>query len=384
MDAEKFKKIRQEQFPVTKKYAYLDTATTGLFSKNSKNAMMEFIENRYENGMSIEDFEENWKYAGKLRGTVAKVINSDSDEIFFSGSGSDMLNIFSNGIELKQNANVVITDLSFPSTPYNWFNRIGETNVRIAKSKNGQLSSEELFSLVDKETAVIALCLVENTSGFCHNIKEIGDFCKKHGIYLVLDATQCIGALNIDVKATHIDFLVATTYKWLSGIFGVSFAYVSKRIIDKIQPTYVGWTGNKERHNHSRYKLDLDDGANRFETGSLNWVGLKGIEQSMQIYLELGKGDVEQYILDLTDYLYEKVGELEEVGLIGPFPLKNRSGITYLTFPKEWELNDKVLSENGIRVHVASDTTMRVALHFYNNKADIDKLLSFLETRENR
>lgn len=383
MDTKKFERIRKEQFPLVEKCAYLDTATTGVISTRSRNAMVYFIENRYLEGMDIADFSQNWIYADRLRNTVAKVINADSEEIFFSGSGSDMLNIFSNGIELKENANIVTSGLSFPSTPYNWMNRIGVENVRIAVPQNGQIPCEKLFELVDENTAVIALCLVENTSGFYHDISRISEFCQMHGIYLVLDITQCVGAMKIDVKETPVDFLAATTYKWISGAFGIAFGYVSKRTLEKIKPAYVGWTGNKDRQNHSKYNLNLSDGANRFETGSLNWIGLKGIEQSMEIYLEMGKKDVEEYILSLTDYLYEKVEELKEVSLVGPFPRKNRSSITYIAFPDKWKLNDILLRENGIRAHVTSEATIRISLHYYNNRADIDKLILFLKSYEN-
>lgn len=383
MNNEKFTKIREEQYPLTAKCAYFDTATTGLYSTRTRDVMINFIETRYQEGMDIEEFLNTWKYAESLRNTVAKVINADSDEIFFSNSGSDMLNVFSSGIELREHANVVTTAMSFPSTPYTWFNRVGKENVKIAQPENGQVSVKELLSLVDENTAVISLCLVENNTGFYHDIKTIGEFCEAHGIYLVVDITQCVCALNIDVKKNHIDFLVATGYKWISGPFGIAFGFVSRRILDKIRPTYVGWTGNKDRHNHSRYTLDLSDGANRFETGSLNWIGLKGIEQSMQIYLELGKEDVEAYILRLTDYLYEKIDGLRDVNLLAHMPPENRSGISIITFPKEWALNDLILEANGIRAHVLTDTTIRISIHYYNNKEDIDKLVVFLESMQN-
>ncbi len=380
MNIEKFKKIREKEYPLANRCAYLDTATTGVFSKSSRDAMVDFIDKRYSEGMDIEDFLGNWQHADNLRGTVAKVLNCEDDEVFFSGSGSDMLNVFSSGVKLREDANIVTTDLSFPSTPYNWINRVGDKNVRIATSENGMLPCERLFELVDENTAAIALCMVENTSGWYHDIKTIGEFCKARGIYLVIDATQCIGAMKIDVKNTHIDFLVATSYKWMSGAFGISFAYVSKRVLYEIHPTFVGWTGNKDRQNHSRYKLDLEDGANRFETGSLNWIGLRGIDQSMQIYLELGRDNVEEYVLGLTDYIYEKVAELRDVSLVGPFPRINRSGIVYIEFPMEWKLDDKILRQNGIRAHVANETKIRMSVHFYNNEADVDKLISFLKS----
>ena len=381
MNTQKFATIRADQFPITERYAYLDTATTGPFATSTRNAMVGYIDNRYREGMDIPDYLENWNLAEKLRYTVAAVLNADAGEIFFSGSGSDMINVFSRGIELKENANVVTTDLSFPSTPYTWMNRVGQGNVKNAVSRNGQVPAKALFDLVDDNTAVISLCLVENTSGFRHDIGKIGEFCQQRGIYLVLDVTQCIGALNVDVKNTHIDYLIATTYKWLNAPFGISFAYASKRVLDRIRPTFVGWTGTKDRHNHSRFKLEMTEGANRFETGNLNWLGLTAIDQSMAMYLELGKDDVEQYILGLTDYVYEKIGELPDVGLVGPFPKKNRSGIVFLTFPKEWKLDDGIVRENGIRAHVTSETTMRISMHFFNNRADIDKLVAFLHSR---
>lgn len=381
MVKDRFERIREAEFPLARNCAYLDTPTTGIFSTRSKKAMVDFIENRYDNGMDILDFEENWRYADKVRGLAAKVINSESDEIFFSGSGSEMLNVVSNGIVVQSNSNVVTTDLSFPSTPYTWINRLGVDNVRIGKSVNGQISTEDLLSLVDKDTIAISLCMVENTSGYMHDIEKIGEFCRENNILFILDATQCIGAMEIDVKKMHIDFLIATTYKWLSGPFGISFAYVSNRIVNEIKPVYVGWTGNKDRHNHSRYLLDLEKGAKRFELGSLNWIGLKGIEQSMLLYLELGKSNVEEYILSLTDYFYEQISQLESVQLIGPFRKGNRSGISYIEFPEEWKLTDRILRENGIRAHVAGKNTIRIGLHFYNNNEDIDVFINFIKQR---
>ncbi|MDO5717727.1 MAG: aminotransferase class V-fold PLP-dependent enzyme [Tissierellia bacterium] len=382
MDTKKFDDIRREQFPLTEKCAYLDTATTGVVSINSRNAMIEFIEKIHDEGMDMNDFNENWNHADNLRNLVAELINADADEIFFSGSGSDMLNIFSNGIEIKENSNIVLSGLSFPSTPYTWMNRIGVENVRIAEPENGQIPAEKLFELVDEDTLAISLCLVENTTGFYHDIELISKFCQEHGIYLVLDITQSVGAMELDVKKTPVDFLVATTYKWLGGVFGFSFGYISKRIIDQVKPTYVGWTGNKNRTDHSRYKLDLSDGANRFETGSLNWIGLKGIEESINIYLKLGKRDVEEYILSLTDYLYEQIDGLKEVKIIGPFPKKNRSCISYIEFPEKWAIDDIILRNNKIRSHIANKNTMRISLHYYNNFEDIDKLIGFLKSYE--
>lgn len=380
MDINKFRDIAREQFPLTETIAYLDTSTTGLLSKNATQAMVDHLTDRFEDAMDVTKLKENWKLADCLRPQVAELLGASQDEIIFSDSCSSMLNIFSSGISLNDNANVVVSGLTFPSTAYTWMNRVGEENLRFATPVDGQVPLDSLFSLVDEDTAVISLCLVENTTGFRHDLKTISAFCQEKGIHLVVDATQAAGAIHIDVEATPVDFLTTSCFKWLGCPFGLAFAYCSKRIMDKIHPTYVGWTGNKRRMDHSKYNLNLSDGASRFETGSLNWLALKGLKEAIELYLTLGKEDVEAYILSLTDYLYEQVDELENVKVLGKFAEVNRSGISYLLFPEEWELSNDILKDNGIQASVGSLGRMRIALHYYNKKEDVDQLISFLRS----
>ncbi len=375
----KFTEIRNK-YPVLEKYTYLDTATTGLISEDSFNSMSAFLENRYREGMDIPDYQSNWKFADDARQLAAEAINAQEDEIFYADNCSAILNVFSTGIQPAEGSNVVTTDLAFPSTPYTWMNQAGRgIETRIAKSANGEVTYETLTALADEKTAALSLCAVENTSGFRHDLARIGAFCKKNGIYLAVDATQCIGALEIDVQAMNIDFLAVSSYKWLNNVFGIGFGYVGRNLMRKIKQQYAGWVGNKNRFDHSRIDFDLSDSAKRYEMGGLNWVGIRGMAESLKTYLALGKKDAEKYILELTGYLYSKAEESGHIGVVGPFPEANRSGISYLTYPKEWKLDDGILRKNGIRAHVASHNTIRVSVHFYNNSRDVDELFKFLD-----
>ena len=374
----KFEKVRQEQFPITERLAYLDTSSSGLICKNAKDAMVKYINDRYENAFGITGVHSAWAHADAMRATVAEMFNAEPEEIFFGGAASTILNVFSAGIQLKENANVVMSGLSFPSTPFTWMNRVGAENVRIAQPINGGMPAQQLFDLVDENTAVISLCSVENTTGFRHDLKEISDFCQERGIYLALDITQGVASMKIDVKETPIDFMVSSTFKWLGGLFGFGFGYVSKRVLDKVDPVYVGWTGNKNRFDHSKYVLALSDDANKFESGMLQWESLQGLEESVKLYMSLGRDDVEAYILSLVDYLYEQLESVEHVSVMGNFEKKHRSGIVYINFPADWELNNDIMAAHGIRAN-RSGNAIRTALHYYNNKADVDKLVGFLK-----
>lgn len=375
----KFEKVRQEQFPITNKFAYLNTASSGLISKNAKEAMVNYLTNRYENAFGLNGVFDAWAHADAMRSTVAAMFNAEPEEIFFGGAASTIINVFSAGIQLKENANVVMSGLSFPSTPYTWMNRVGAENVRIAQPENGALPAEKLFNLVDENTAVISLCSVENTTGFRHDLKEISAFCQERGIYLVLDITQGVASMKVDVQETPIDFMVSSTFKWLGGPFGFGFGYVSKRVLDKVDPVYVGWTGNKNRFDHSQYVLSLRDDAGKFESGMLQWESMRGLEEAVKLYMELGRDDVEEYILSLVDYLYEQLESVEQVSVLGNFEKKYRSGIVYINFPAHWELDNEIMAAHGIRAN-RSGNAIRTALHYYNNKADVDKLVAFLKS----
>ena len=377
MNYEKFERVRKEQFPMTEKYAYLDTATSGMVSRRAKDAMTAYLEDRFQNGITAAKLNELFACGDGLRETAAKMFHADAEEIFFGHGASEMINVFSAGVELRENANVIVTGLTFPSTPYTWINRVGEANVRMVKPENYAIPFEKITALADENTAVISLCLVENTTGFMHDLKKISAFCQEKGIYLVLDITQCVGAVKIDVQETPVDCMVTSSFKWLGCEYGIGIGYLSRRVLQKVKPVYVGWVGNQNRMDHSRYHFDLQESAAKYEAAIPNWVGLKGLEQAMELYLELGIDDVHGYIMELMDYLYTEAAKVEHIRIRGDFAPENRSGIAYIDLPAEWGMNDDILEANGIRAHM-SGTAVRVALHYFNNKADVDKLVTFL------
>ena len=378
MQYEKFEKVRKEQFPMTAQFAYLDTSTSGMVSRRAKDAMVAYIEERFEKAVTAAKLNELFAWGDGLRATAAKMFNADAEEIFFSHGASEMINVFSAGVELKENANVIVTGLTFPSTPYTWTNRVGEENVRMVLPENYKIPFEKIVEQVDENTAVISLCLVENTTGFMHDLKKISAFCQEKGIYLALDITQCVGAMKVDVKETPIDFIATSSFKWLGCEYGIGIGYVSKRVMDQVKPVFVGWVGNQNRMDHSRYHLNLAETAAKYETAIPNWVGLKGLEQAMELYLELGVDDVHAYIMELVEYLYSEVAKVDHIHIRGDFAPENRSSIAYIDMPAEWGMNDDILEANGIRAHM-SGTAVRVALHYFNHKADVDRLVAFLK-----
>ena len=374
-----FEAVRQH-YPATSNQVYLDTSTTGLFSVSGYQTMKDVLDNRLLSGVSIDGYWSSWQAADEWRSVFAGMIGAAADEVFYGKDSSDMLNTFINGIEIPAGKSVIVPDISFPSTRNAWLNqeKSGVT-VRYMKNQDGVVTTDQILDSMDENTFAVSICSVEPSSGYHYDIRRLGEACREKGIYLVVDATQSLGAMDLDVEEMKIDVMVASTYKWLTNVFGFGVGYMRKTVADKIQPCHVGWTGVRDRmKDFNNLSLVLHEGAQKFETGGLNWLGLNGVKASVATYLALGKKEVEDHILSLVALLYREMGKLVQVTIDPWLPETNRSGIVYLKVSEGYDWNQEFFETRKIRLNLSGDR-LRIGIHFYNNEEDILKFVSALQ-----
>jgi selenocysteine lyase/cysteine desulfurase len=137
-------------------------------------------------------------------------------------------------------------------------------------------------------------------------------------------------------------------------------------------------------------KLDLHPDARRYEMGGLHNSGVYCVGLVIEHYLELGKADVQNYILDLVEYCYQKTDDCSFTKLAYHYASENRSGIVVLHVPGKYKLSTKQLRKRGIIVPVNGglqpdygvpnpNYSIRIGIHYFNNKEDIDKLFAAIE-----
>lgn len=124
----------------------------------------------------------------------------------------------------------------------------------------------------------------------------------------------------------------------------------------------------------------ISEKASRFENGGLPAIGLYGLHETVKTYMRLGGRDIEDYILDLTDYLYSEVQKLDGFSIFCPHQRAYRSGLVSLKLPAGLGLTEGLIREAGIRAKLQGQDRMRVALHYYNNTRDIDRLMEYLKS----
>lgn len=376
---------QREFFPPLKQWAFFDHGTSGLYPTYAHDIMSSYLDRGLNFGMTSEDFANYWLYTDDARWEIAKLFHCTGDDIAFGASSTWLFNIFVNGLDLKPGDNVITSSASHESVPFILLNKQQDgVEVRFVDPVVGATDPEDVFQLVDEHTKAICLNHVEKVTGFRHDLKRYGEFCREHGIAFGVDASHSAGVMHIDVNDMQIDFLTCSGYKWMLTPLGIGAAYISPSLQKSLKLVDTGWCSDQDRWNKNVRKPNTRTNACRFECGGISLVALKGFAAVANRYGELGSHDIQDYVLSLVDYFHKGVKEqLHKIKIFGIIPPQNRSNIVAVFCPEEIHMNEQLMRDNGIRAHCFQDgKIVRFGFHYMNNKDDVDQLLNFLKKVE--
>ncbi len=367
----------REQFPVTNRKTFLNHAGVSPLPKTALEAIQIHLEKRVLQSTE-PDFE-----LDESRKLFAELVNAESEEIALVPNTSTGLSIVANLLEYPRGCNIVTTDLEFPSVTYPWLRKQMRTRVEVRYVRNidGELRVEDFKGAINNQTIAVAVSHVEYSNGFRNDIKAIAEASHSHGAFLIVDACQSAGALNIDVKSEGVDFLATSCYKWLLGPCGAGFLYVSKEITENTDPVLVGWASVKQEvfdtiELWDNRRLRLSEAANRFETGTPSILSYVGATSSLKLILETGKDRVERRVTGLTGFILERLRE-EDFKLQTIDEPEHRSGIVNFIVDNPRE-KAKKLCRKGIIVSPRMNG-IRISPHFYNTEEELEKLITELK-----
>lgn len=364
-------------FPVTENYIYLNHAAVAPLSLPVYARMQQYTQDLLEHG--LVHFREWGEAVSQVRQLAARLINAESGEIAFAPNTSAGLSFVANGIDWRKGDNIVSTDCEFPANIIPWKRvcRQHGVELRSAREREGRLNTEEILSLIDERTRVVALSFVEYASGFRNNLATIGRYCRQRDVLFVVDAIQGLGALRLDVKSCSIDALSADAHKFLLGPDGVALFYISQKAMERVKPTMVGWMSVERPFDFDNLDQDLAPDARRFEPGALNTAGVAGLGAAIELFLNTGLDAIEAYLLELGDYLCQQLTERgyqvvssrrdsEKSAVICCRHEKYSSGHLY-----------QILNDRRI-ITTPRLGRLRISPHFYNTREEIDQLIESL------
>ena len=360
----------RSDFPVVEQSVYLDSAYITPSPLQAVEAAQAFAEAKARDPVSLGGMLQE---TNLMRQRFATLISASEMEIGVLFATSDGENIVSRALDLKQGDNVVIDDLHYDTT-YLLYQQLAEQRgleVRIVNSEAGGAPVDAFAEHVDRQTRLISVAWVSHQNGFRHDLAGLADLAHSNGAYLYADAIQGIGALDVDVRSTGIDFFTAGTYKWLLGGYGVAPFYVREELLERIGTDRFGSLNIAEELGQHRFRV-YDD-ARKYGYATMGFGSVFQLRAALDYLLRVGVPNIEAHTVSLAQQL--------NTGLVGQghdvwTPKDNRSPIVTFRHHRDITLVRSTLEEAGIRISFkAEGEELRAGIALFNNSDDIDKLL---------
>jgi len=360
----------RSDFPVVEQSVYLDSAYITPSPLQAVEAAQAFAEAKARDPVSLGGMLQE---TNLMRQRFATLIGASEMEIGVLFATSDGENIVSRALDLKQGDNVVIDDLHYDTT-YLLYQQLAEQRgleVRIVNSEAGGAPVDAFAEHVDRQTRLISVAWVSHQNGFRHNLAGLADLAHSNGAYLYADAIQGIGALDVDVRSTGIDFFTAGTYKWLLGGYGVAPFYVREELLERIGTDRFGSLNIAEELGQHRFRV-YDD-ARKYGYATMGFGSVFQLRAALDYLLRVGVPNIEAHTVGLAQRL--------NTGLVGQghdvwTPKDNRSPIVTFRHHRDITLVRSTLEEAGIRISFkAEGEELRAGIALFNNSDDINKLL---------
>ncbi len=213
----------RSEFSTSGDIAYFNHAAISPLSLTSRQAL-DGLSALLAGGALAE--EEIFGRVAQVRSAAAELTGAAADEIAFVKNTTHGVQIAAGGIRWKDGDNVVMPSIEFPANVYPWMGlwRRG-VELRMVEPADGLVTAEMLAEVCDSRTRAVTVSQVQFSTGQRIDLDALGDFCRGRGIFLHVDAIQGLGALEIDVGRSKIDFLSAGGHKWMMGLPGVGIFF---------------------------------------------------------------------------------------------------------------------------------------------------------------
>lgn len=330
------------------------------------------------------------------RDIVANFLNAHVDEVVFTKSATESLNLVSyamgnaapgNRFHLKAGDSIVITEMEHHANLIPWQQlaaRTGATLKWFSVTEEGRLDLSNIGSLIDSSTKVVALTHQSNVLGTINPLDAITRRAHEVGAVVVLDACQSVPHMPVDVKALDIDFLAFSGHKAV-GPTGIGIFWGRAELLAELPPFL---TGGSMIENVTMESASWAQAPKKFEAGVPNMAQAVGLGAALNYLTNVGMDNIHRHEVDLTSYLLNGLSEIKDLRIIGPKTTELRGGAVSFTLG-DIHPHDlgQYLDSQGIAVRTGHHcawpltrklgvpATTRASVYLYNTTDDLDSLI---------
>ena len=388
----------KKDFPILneKQITYLDSGATTQKPEQVINAIDEYYKTTNANvhrGAYSLSVEATAKYE-EAREKVARFINSPSaEQEIFSKNATESLNLiaYSYGMEnLKKDDEIVLSIMEHHSNLVPWQKVAKTTGAKLNYmyiNDEFEISDEEIESKITDKTKIVGITHVSNVLGTINNVKKIIKQAHKKGAIVIVDSSQSIPHMKIDVQDLDCDFLVFSGHKMLAPL-GIGALYGKKQLLNDMTPFLMGGDMIEYVYEQETTFAPL---PNKFEAGTQNIEGVIGLAAAIDYIENIGYERIAQIEDEVVNYAREELSKLDYIELYLTPNKQNHSSVISFNI-KGVHPHDvaSILDTYGVCVrsgnhcaqplmrYLGIDSTCRASFYLYNTKEDVDKLVEAL------
>ncbi len=385
----------KQDFPLLQnsKITYLDSGATSQKPLQVIYAVQEFYEKynanphrgAYTLSMEATEIYEN------TRQKIAHFINSKhTEEIIFSKNATEALNLlaYSYGMEnLKNGDEIVLSIMEHHSNlvPWQKVSKVTGANLKYMYiGSDFEIADEEIETKITDQTKIVGITHVSNVLGTINNVKKIIKHAHKKGAVVIVDASQSIPHMKIDVQDLDCDFLVFSGHKMLAPL-GIGVLYGKRELLNQMNPFLMGGDMIEYVYEQETTFAPL---PNKFEAGTQNVEGVIGLGAAIDYIEKIGYDTIQEIEKEIVSYARQELSKLDYLTLYLTPNEANHSGVISFNI-KGVHPHDvaSILDSQNVCIrsgnHCAQplmrflgiDSTCRASFYFYNDKEDVDRLV---------
>ena len=331
------------------------------------------------------------------RAIVARFLRAEIDEIVFTKSATESLNLVAyaignadsaNRFHIKAGDEIVVTEMEHHANLIPWqqlASRTGATLTWFEVTAEGRLDLSQLDRVITERTKIVALTHQSNVLGTINPLTQITQRAHEVGAVVVLDACQSVPHMPVDVRTLDVDFLAFSGHKAV-GPTGIGILWGKSKLLNELPPFL---TGGSMIENVTMTNATWAKAPKKFEAGVPNMAQAVGLGAALNYLDNIGMAAIFDHEQELTRYGLQVLSDIDDLKIVGPTSSADRGGTLSFTVG-DIHPHDlgQFLDAQGIAVRTGHHcawpltrklgvpATTRASFYLYNTTEDIDALVT--------